>query len=63
MKEDNGNYLSWSNDDSGNVSYKKHSESINTITESEGDDNPNPPKNYNDKFENDSLFNNDSELE
>ena len=54
MKEDNGNYLSLNNDDSDNDSYK---------TESEDDDNPNAPENSNDEFENDSIFNNDSELE
>ena len=50
MKGDNGNYLSWNNDDSDDDSY----ETINTDSELEYDDNPNAPENSDDEFENDS---------
>ena len=37
LKEDNGNYLSWNNDDSGDDSYETPPETINTDSESEYD--------------------------
>ena len=58
MKEDNGNYLSLNNDN-----LETHAETFNLKTESEDEDNPNTPENYNHEFVNDSIFNNDSELE
>ena len=58
MKENNGNYLSLKNYDSEEDSYVTPPETINTETESEDYDNPNTPENSNDKFKNDSIFNN-----
>ena len=61
---DNGNYLSWNNDDSDDDLYDTLPETINTDSEPEYDDNPNAPENSGDEFENDSeleeLMNNPS---
>ena len=54
MKEDNGNYLSWNNDNWDDDSYETPPETINSESESEDDDNPNAPENSNNEFENDS---------
>ena len=56
MKEDNGNYLLWNNDDSDDDSYETPPETISTDSESEDDDNPSTPENSNDEFENDSKL-------
>ena len=45
---DNGNYLSWNNNDSDNDSYETLPETINTDSEPEYDDDPNPQENSDD---------------
>ena len=53
MKGDNGNYLSWNNDDSDDDSYKTPPETVNTDSETDYDDNPNAQEISEDKIEND----------
>ena len=53
MKGDNGNCLSWNNNDSDDDSYETPLETVNTDSETEYDDNPNAQEISEDKIEND----------